>query len=383
MRIDYLFDRPLPAHQTDSEQVLQTVAGLARAGHDITLVVPVRAGTSVDAGALRKHYRVRGPFAVRGVPLPRPILEVTDLRKLAFARAVSAVGDTRADLLYTRNIPVLLALARGDRPFAYETYRPWFDQMPWLGPPLRQALGAPSAVGVVLHSHYAAERYAALGLSRESLLVAHNGHDPASFDAVPERDVLRRELGIAPGERVVTYTGHVNFAKGVDSIAALARRMPELRFLVVGWDGKAGLATLVARRAPNLTLVPWQPFERVAWYLKASDVLLLPPKARGFRLIGNTVLPIKLFQYLAAGRPILAPDTPDTRELLVDGHNAQLFPEGRIDRAQAALVALFADPALAQRLVSGARATVSALTWDARARKLGEFLERRLARLQS
>jgi len=378
VRIDYLFDRPLPANQTDSEQVLQTVASLARAGHELTLVVPVAEGGAIDAAALRAHYRVQGALAVRGVPLPRTVLEITNLRKLAFARAVAA-AETRAELLYTRNIPVLLALALGDRPFAYETYRPWFDQRPGLGPVLRRALSAPACVGTVLHSRYAAARYASLGLPDESLLVAHNGHDPAAFDAVPERDVVRRQLGLGPSERVVTYTGHVNFAKGIDSIAALARRAPELRFLVVGWDGKPGLATLVARRAPNLTLVPWQPFERVAWYLKASDVLLLPPKARGFRLIGNTVLPIKLFQYLAAGRPILAPDTPDTRELLVDGHNAQLFAEGRIDRAHAALEALFADPALARRLAAGARATVSSLTWDARAQKLGEFLERRLA----
>jgi glycosyltransferase involved in cell wall biosynthesis len=380
VRIDYLFDRPLPAHQTDSEQVLQTVASLARAGHDVTLVLPVRAGGAVDADALREHYRVRGAFAVRGVPLPRAILEVANLRKLAFARAVSRATDTRAELLYTRNIPVLIALSRGARPFAYETYRPWFDQRPWLGPSLRHALSVPSAVGTVLHSHYAAERYARLGLPREALLVAHNGHDPESFASVPEREVVRRELGLAPSERVVVYTGHVNFAKGIDSIAALARCAPETRFLVVGWNGKPGLATLVARRASNLTLVPWQPFERVAWYLKAADVLLLPPKARGFSLIGNTVLPIKLFQYLAAARPILAPDTPDTRELLVNGYNAQLFSEGRIDRAREALEALFTDPALAQRLANGARATVSALTWDARAQKLGEFLERRLAR---
>ena len=44
MRISYLFDRPLPANETDSEQVVHTVAALARAGAQVRLLLPMRAG---------------------------------------------------------------------------------------------------------------------------------------------------------------------------------------------------------------------------------------------------------------------------------------------------------------------------------------------------
>ena len=62
------------------------------------------------------------------------------------------------------------------------------------------------------------------------------------------------------------------------------------------------------------------------------------------------MLPLKLFAYLAAGRPILAPDAPDTAELLRDGDNALLVPPGRPELAAAALDRILGEPGLAERL---------------------------------
>ena len=75
MRIAYLFDRPLPAIQTDSEQVMKTVAALARRGVDVSLVLPARPGTESEsaaarADALRQYYQVEGEFSVHELPNP-------------------------------------------------------------------------------------------------------------------------------------------------------------------------------------------------------------------------------------------------------------------------------------------------------------------------
>jgi glycosyltransferase involved in cell wall biosynthesis len=149
--------------------------------------------------------------------------------------------------------------------------------------------------------------------------------------------------------------------------------------LLVGHDGKTGLIERLARRVSNVQLVSWQPFSRVAYYLKAADVLLLPPSDRGLALIGNTVLPMKLFQYLAAGRPILAPRTPDLVELLEDGHNARLVTPGDVEGAARVLSELLADAQLCERLSQGALDSSQDLTWDARAKKILRFLEDRLS----
>ena len=134
MRIAYLFDRILPATQTDSEQALNTVAALSRRGLEVTLVLPkARSGAEPEAAALREYYQVHGDFEVVSVPVP--LGGWSTARKWAHAlSATRSLVTHRADVIYTRNFPTLFAVASTDRPFAYETYRPWMDQYPPLKP---------------------------------------------------------------------------------------------------------------------------------------------------------------------------------------------------------------------------------------------------------
>jgi glycosyltransferase involved in cell wall biosynthesis len=107
-------------------------------------------------------------------------------------------------------------------------------------------------------------------------------------------------------------------------------------------------------------------------------VLILPPSSIGLRVAGHTVLPMKLFGYLAAGRAVLAPATPDVEELLRDDDNAVLVPPDDRAAAAHALAALLADDERRERLALRASETGRDLTWDARAEKIERFLRERL-----
>jgi glycosyltransferase involved in cell wall biosynthesis len=376
MKIAYVFDRPLPARQTDSEQALQTIAALSRRGAHVCLVLPARAAAP-SARDIAAHYQVSGDFEVVYAPTPFTDFELG--RKWWHAlRAIELPAVAAADLVYTRNFPTLFALGRCRRPFAYETYRPWSDQFPVLAPLFRRAMASPFFLGAVLHSHFARERYAALGVDESRLLVAHNGHDPSRFRSPPPQRELREALGLPLERKVVVYTGHVNLTKGLDAMLRMARQLPEVSFVLVGSEGRGVIETL-ARRSPNVSVVPWQPFDNVARYLMAADVLLQPPSRVPLKLVGNTVLPMKLFLYLAAGRPIVAPDLPDMREVLKHDHNALLVPAGDDHAAALAVARVIGEPGLGQRLAAGARETSAGLTWDARAARILSFLETRRA----
>ena len=127
-----------------------------------------------------------------------------------------------------------------------------------------------------------------------------------------------------------------------------------------------------------MTVTGWLAASAVAPYLYAADVVMIPPASEPLREHGNTVLPMKLFGYLAAGRAVVAPDLEDLRELLEHGQNAWLFPAGEVDAAVEALRAVIADHGLRTRLEEGARETAEELTWDARAVKVRDFLHERL-----
>ena len=84
---------------------------------------------------------------------------------------------------------------------------------------------------------------------------------------------------------------------------------------------------------------------------------------------------MKIFSYLAAGRPILAPAIADVQEVLVDGENARLVPPDNPAEGARALRALLSDSDLQVRLSRGAsRRRAAEFAWQARAKRIVGFL---------
>ena len=185
------------------------------------------------------------------------------------------------------------------------------------------------------------------------------------------------ELGLPADRAIALYAGRINVEKGLDQLLALADLRPEILFVLVGSEGE-GAIEAAAKGRDNVRLVGWQAPPTLPAWLSAADVLLIPPSRAPLDRFRNCVLPLKLFSYLAAGRPILAPVAPDTAELLRDGETAVLTPPDDTQAAVGALDRLLGDAALAERVGAGARALSRTLTWDHRAQRLLQFFERRL-----
>ena len=84
--------------------------------------------------------------------------------------------------------------------------------------------------------------------------------------------------------------------------------------------------------------------------------------------------PLKLFEAMASGRPIVASDLPSIREVLTDGVNALLVPPGDVNILAVAISRLLGDAALRERLAARAFADVHAYSWDQRAATIQRFL---------
>jgi glycosyltransferase involved in cell wall biosynthesis len=215
-------------------------------------------------------------------------------------------------------------------------------------------------------------------LLKEAPSGPHNGHDPAWFVEPLTQQQARERLGLPSEHPIAVYAGHVNLTKGLDTVFRMAEHCPDILFLIVGASGR-GLTEWLGRRRRNVQFITWRPFREVKDYLYAADVLLQPPSLIPLRLVRNTILPMKLFLYLAAGRPILAPHADDTRELLRHGENAWLVEAGQLDDAIEGIRRLVRDHGLARQLSLGALGSARGLTWDARAEKLERFIGSRLA----
>jgi glycosyltransferase involved in cell wall biosynthesis len=376
MRIAYPVDWSVPDRGAAIEQTLATASALTRHGAEVTVLAPRRPGdprfTAESLGQAAGHP-AEFELVQRDSPHVGPAIAPSALWFLRVAR--DPVID-QADAVLTR-IPAVLGLGRRlPRPFAFDHYRPWPDRWPIARPLMKATLSDRSCLGVITHSAYAAGSYRRLGLPQAKLLVAHNGYDPARLGPDPGQAQARDRLGLPPGPLAV-YAGRINATKGLGEVLAMARLRPGVRVLLVGSEGE-GEVEQAARALANVGVVGWQGPEALGLYLRAADVLLIPPSRAPLERFGNCVLPLKTFQYLAAGRAILAPRAPDTAELLVDGETA-LLTEPSPQAAAEGLDRLIADTPLRDRLAGAARARAEHLTWDHRAERLLEFLRERLA----
>ncbi len=378
MRILCLVDWPAPNRDASQEQTVNTLAALARAGAEVTLLAPRRAGDpAFDAAALKGAFAVAGgEFDVvqRASPWAGSMIAAS---ALWLRRALADPLVAGADVVLTR-MPAALILGPAGRPLAFEHYRPWPDQLPLLKAAFRRTLAGDDCLGAIVHSEFAAQSYRRLPAPADKILVAHNGFDPGRLGHDPGKAEARRRLGLEPDRPLVVYTGRINARKGLGQVLRLAELRPDTVFMLVGSEGE-GPIERAARRLANVRIEGWRRPDELPDFLHAADVLLIPPSREPLERFGNCVLPLKTFQYLAAGRPILAPAAPDTAELLVDGRTALLVPPDRPEAAAQALDRLAGDPALAQGLADGARALAAGLSWDHRGRRILDFLAGRLA----
>lgn len=375
MRIAYVFDQLLPRTAADTEQVVNTAAALGACGVEVDLVLPRARGIApVDAAVLARWYDVEPTFNVHTVASVYPAHRA--LEKVGHALRGPWADATRgADIVYTRNVPTLLALLTICRqPVVYEHFRPWPSQSRAMAVLFGRLARLRRPPALVMHSAFAAQSYLDVGFAPARTLVAHNGWDPRLMEPALTRDAARAACGIDHPGPVVVYSGHINPKKGLETLLQLAQSLPHAKFMLVGSEGHGPIEAEAASIA-NVEIRPWCSRRELVPFLYAADVLVLPPSSGPLQDAGNTVLPLKTFIYLAAARAIFGPDTPDLRELLRDGENARLVRPDDPAAARTAMADLLADGPLRERLGAAARADAVSLTWQARGRRLAVFLE--------
>jgi glycosyltransferase involved in cell wall biosynthesis len=213
--------------------------------------------------------------------------------------------------------------------------------------------------------------------------VLHNGVDNSDMLPRLSKSAARQALALDPDMPYVVYTGNMQPNKCIESIIDIAALSPQARFLLVGGrpeDLERLRAYSQSLRADNVDLVERRPIAEVSNYLYAADVLMIPPVSAPLEKFGKTVLPFKLFPYLAAGRSIIAPDQPDMRELLVNGENGLLVPSDDAAGNSVILGHLLENKALQEQLSAKALETSEGLTWESRALKFKNWLAKRWAR---
>jgi glycosyltransferase involved in cell wall biosynthesis len=195
-----------------------------------------------------------------------------------------------------------------------------------------------------------------------------------SVAVVPDGMRLGPDPAPLPAAPVVGYAGHLYAWKGVDVLLRAVASIPPAQALIVGGHerepdlGRLQALTQELGIADRVRFTGLVEPARVPPLLAEAYVLVLPNPASAIST--HFTSPLKMFEYMAAGRPIVASDLPSIREVLRDGDNALLVAPGDPHALAAAVTRLIEDRDLAQRLARTARADAGGFTWERRAERL-------------
>jgi glycosyltransferase involved in cell wall biosynthesis len=397
VRILYLADIRFPLERANGIQTMETCHALARRGHEVSLVV--RPDTRSPA---------RDPLNYYGLP-PTPTLHIerAAVSGPAFARRLGylafalgrAMGAARNDVIMTRDLGVgslLVGLPRGVRaPVVYESHG-YAPEVAAALPDLVETATRPSAAKLRRLAEREARVWktadgyititAALG---EEMRVRHGARDRCA--------VIHDGVRVAPGARfnaehrslvprggpsytpIVAYAGHLYPWKGADVLLEALARVPNAQGLIVGGHAEEPDLGRLKALAERLGLSRRVEFagivepSRVAEFLQRADILALPNPASAIST--RFTSPLKLFEYMSAGRAIVASDLPSIREVLHHEVDALLVAPGDPGALAAAIERLVAQPGLSARLARAAFDAALDYSWDHRAERLEQLFD--------
>jgi glycosyltransferase involved in cell wall biosynthesis len=363
----------IPANTANSIQVVKATQALAALGHEVTLLVPGDVRTPWEK--LQAHYGLQHTFEIRWIS------ENLSFRRYDFAfKSVNMCRRMNPDLVDTLMLQTAaLALWRG-LPTVLELHDrvtgrigPWLFRRFWASDTRQRVLTNTEALKNVLLADFN------LDPSTADILTAPNGVDLEPYQDLPSPAEARRALGL-PETFTVGYTGHFYAGRGMDLMFNLAKALPEIQFLWVGGesaDVKVWIERLAREGVGNITLTGFVDHDILPTYQAASDVLLMP---YGRQIAGSgggdsaqIASPMKMFEYMAAGRAIISSDLPVIHEVL-DEKSAVFCPPDDLTAWHQAISDLKADPSTRQTLGGAARRAAQAYTWRSRAERALEGL---------
>jgi glycosyltransferase involved in cell wall biosynthesis len=363
------------------EELITALRGL---GHEVIVAAPAGADSAEFGASNGWVDRIRAR-------LPKVLYELLELAYSipAYRRLAALARQHQPDVIYERyNLYLLSGVwlhRRLKLPMLLEVNSPLAEERARYGglafPGLARRIEAWTWRGadrVLPVTEVLAGYVRAVGVADNHIQVIPNGINQAHFDAAPDCAAAKALLGLE-GRTVLGFTGFVRDWHGIDRVIDwMAKRSADERthLLVVGDGPVRDDLEAQAKRlgiADRVTFTGLVHRDRVPEMVAAFDIALQPA-------VTHYASPLKLFEYLALGKAVVAPREPNLMEVLTDGDNALLFDGKTPGAFETALDRLVSDAELRARLGEGARHSIveRRLTWTENARRVTALFEQLL-----
>lgn len=373
MKIIYIANTQMPTDRAHGYQIGKTCEKFAAFGNEVGLIVPTRANA---LGDMFEYYGLKRNFTLEKIPC-FGVMSRAGSGTLAFWSELSIFSVKlffkkveKSTVVYSRDIIPLFVFRMRRFNVVYNVHN-WSERRSRV---TRLFLGR--HVKIVCNSEGTRQRVMKDGFT--NVITAQNGVELSDFENLGDKFELRKTLALPLDKKIVMYVGHLYGWKGVDTVLKAAKLLDDKKdmlFVVVGGDAgeqKEFLAKMKEAGIENMLPLGNQPKKEIPKYLRSADILLLPNSGKSEESVKYTS-PIKMFEYMASGVPIIASDLPSLKEVL-NGENSLFVKPDNPQSLAEGIEKLLDDKKLSEKFAMRAKSDVQKYTWDEYAKKILDFI---------
>ena len=363
MKITYSALCEIPSKTAHSIYSVKIAEALSKNGHEVLLLAP-KASTYREE-ELKKFYNISYDFKVKlfrsyrgmGSGIINPLCIIFSL---SFRRTDLIIINSLNVALFATLIGLKIIYdAHGFKP-AKKKYQKWM---------IKRFFKSKNLIKLVVVTNSLKEIYINAGVSENKIFVIRNGTGEV-------QSLLTKSEIVNSSTFNVGYIGHLYKGKGMEVIESIAPELPNINFHIVGGHEQDIAYWKNNLKSPNVIFHGFVNQSELSQYINSFDVCLLPNQLHvdgsGRRDIGSITCPMKMFDYMAHKKPIIASDLPVLREVLDDKMAIFCNPNNPKEWITA-ILKLQNDKTLRTRLADKAyQVFEECYTWKKRAEKLIE-----------
>ncbi len=407
MRLLYIANIRLPTEKAHGIQIMEMCSAFGRNNIEVVLIVPTRRNQELENVDPFEYYGVDKNFEIHYISTPDPtwlmklpggvyikiqsLLFFRSLRRFLLNKIpnhkfqipnklqfpISNFQFQSGVLIYTRDEYLLPFFLRYSANVVWEAH-----MLP--SQCSRYVRYWNRCRTVVTISKGLMEELVKIGVSKEKILVAPDGIDFKNYESRITSHEARIQLNLPIDKKIIMYTGQLFDWKGATVLLDVARefQIPNSKFktnndvlfiFVGGAKDDVERFKNKAKGLDSVLVLGQQPHSSIPLYQRAADVLVLPNK-KGSAISERWTSPMKLFEYMASGVPIVASDLPSVREVLNES-NALLVEPNNPEVLAQGIYNVLNNSDLAKRISTMAFEGVQRFTWDQRAERVLEHIK--------
>ena len=370
MKILYVSDSTIPQRTAHSIHVMKMCGAFSRLDHKVVLLSIKRGAASVEeVKSDFTFYGVEPRFRIKKIRVPQMRYSIL----LYSLRCGLEILREQPDIVYGRCLWALWVAAVLGFDVIFEMHFP-VEQMRRGGRHLFFNLIKLKKLRHLVVISHALKDLVKKKVSEKKIIVAHDGADLVGKN---DKDLLTESNVKNRHKHKVGYIGHLYPGRGIELILKMASALPEVGFHIIGGTEDDIKTRKKGIRGNNIFFHGFIPPSQIHSYIRNCDILIMPYQKKvsisGEKLSDTSqwMSPLKMFEYMASGKPIIASDLPVLREVLRQGQNAILVDPEDLDGWVKAIKYLVDNTTVKERLAEQALIDLKQYyTWLKRAQKV-------------